>query len=204
MPCPLIFDGDSAGRTRDILYVKGLILHRDTVHIFVNHWPSRFGGHIATNPLRCQAGKLLREKVDSIITSVHDSRIVIMGDFNDEPEDYSIKSCLEALPDTNILNQNVLINLMGPLKKSGAGTHAFNDFTGWEYSLLDQFIVTTELLKPESNIGIRENRAWIFAPPFIIQTGDDGGRRPLRTFAGRTYLGGYSDHFPVFLDLIVR
>lgn len=203
-PIPLLFESEDSGRTRDILYVKGLVMHKDTVHFFVNHWPSRFGGHIETNPLRCQAGKLLKSKVDSILQANPNASVVLMGDFNDEPGDYSLNKCLGAAADTLMKAENQLFNLMGPLKRMGAGTHAFNDFTGWEYSLLDQIIVSPSLLSPSARIGIRENRAWIFAAPFMIQTSDDGGRRPLRTYSGRSYLGGFSDHYPVFIDLIIR
>lgn len=203
-PIPLIFEGDSTGRTRDILYVKGLLMHRDTIHLFVNHWPSRFGGRIATDPLRCQAGKRLRAFTDSILANSAEARIIMMGDFNDEPEDHSVNNCLGATTDTAQANTSVLVNLMGPLKKIGAGTHAYNDFTGWEYSLLDQFIITPNLLQSEASVSIRESRAWIFAPSFIVETTQDGAKRPKRTYIGRSYHGGYSDHYPIFLDLILR
>jgi endonuclease/exonuclease/phosphatase family metal-dependent hydrolase len=200
----LIFEGDSVARTRDILYVKGLAMHKDTLHFLVNHWPSKFGGHVATDPLRCQAGKLLRSITDSILESNPDAAIVMMGDFNDEPGDESVKDCLGASTDISPDSYQKRINLMGPLKKLGAGTHAFNNFSGWEYSLIDHFIVSPALLHKDSGLRVRENRAWIFAAPFMIETTDDGAQRPFRTFVGRTYKGGYSDHYPIFLDILLN
>ncbi len=202
-PVPLIYEGDSVGRTRDILYVKGLMLHTDTIHFLITHWPSRFGGRMVSEPRRCQAGKLTRSIVDSILSASPEAQILIMGDFNDEPDDKSLIQCLGAVNDTTML-ESTLINLMGPLKKIGAGTYAFHDFTGWEYNLIDHFIVTPSLLDRSRKVGIRENRAWIFAAPFMIQKTDDGAKRPFRSYIGRTYQGGYSDHYPIFLDLMYQ
>lgn len=83
-------------RTREILYVKGVLRGYDTLHVFVNHWPSKLGGKTAENH-RCGIARKLRWLCDSIAASVegagrsfigrqvkmwHGAKIVIMGDFN--------------------------------------------------------------------------------------------------------------------------
>ncbi len=76
--------------TRDILYAK-FLLSDDTVHLLINHWPSRYGGTLQTASLRKLAATVLRKKVDSICGAVYQPKILIMGDFNDDPEDESIR-----------------------------------------------------------------------------------------------------------------
>ncbi|MBT6836711.1 MAG: hypothetical protein HOA61_11765, partial [Bacteroidetes bacterium] len=92
----IIFPFDSSIRTRDILYAKGVVLNRDTLHLFVNHWPSRRGGKEVSEKRRVYVASVLREKVDSILKHNASSNIVIMGDFNDEPMDRSIQEILNA------------------------------------------------------------------------------------------------------------
>ncbi|MGL5946736.1 MAG: endonuclease/exonuclease/phosphatase, partial [Sediminibacterium sp.] len=76
--------------TRDILYVKGL-LEKDTLHVFVNHWPSRRGGEERSAPAREAAAAVCRKTVDSIQHIIPDAAIIIMGDLNDNPSDKSIR-----------------------------------------------------------------------------------------------------------------
>ena len=89
-PIPINFPDDTLSKTRDILYVKGVLAEADTVHFFVNHWPSRYGGYEDSKPRRIFVASVLRSKVDSILSVNRDPNIIIMGDFNDEPWDESI------------------------------------------------------------------------------------------------------------------
>ena len=54
-------------KTRDILYVKGIVMNTDTLHVFVNHWPSRWGGQQKSEPKRIYVAKVLKEKTDSLL-----------------------------------------------------------------------------------------------------------------------------------------
>ena len=58
----LVFPGDENNKTRDILYSKGLVAGKDTIHIFVNHWVSRWGGQEQTDPLRQFTGTFIRNE----------------------------------------------------------------------------------------------------------------------------------------------
>ena len=85
LPVPIHFPDNPESKTRDILYVKGILNKTDTIHFFVNHWPSRYGGYEDSKPRRMCVASVLRSKVDSILSVNHHPNIIIMGDFNDEP-----------------------------------------------------------------------------------------------------------------------
>ena len=93
------FPFDTAIRTRDILYVKGLVNKGDTLHVFINHWPSRRGGQVASEPRRVHVASVLKARTDSLLTRNPKAAIVIMGDFNDSPENKSIHEILEGRKD---------------------------------------------------------------------------------------------------------
>ncbi len=198
----IIFPFDTSSRTRDILYVKGLVTFDDTLHVFVNHWPSRYGGYLGTKPKREYVSSVLRQKVDSILSFDSLAYIVIMGDFNDDPAENSIYTILKAKSlKSNATGYN-LINLMYDKHMEGKeGTHKFREHWG----ILDQFIVSSSFLRDSSNIKIMDNKAIIFSPAFLLM--DDPqylGLKTFRTYHGAKYQGGYSDHLPVYLDLIFR
>jgi hypothetical protein len=195
----LVEDPERPGwATRNILYVKVRTLHNDTLHIFLNHWPSRRGGAENSAPKRALAAKALRHVVDSIIQVSPKPYILISGDFNDGPEDASVREVLGAVNQEAADSHN-LINLMWPLYLQGQGTHAHRDVTGTHYNLLDQIIVSGILLNPDS--GIKAERARIGYFPFLLGETAAGVEVPDRTYAGPQYLGGFSDHLPVLVDL---
>ena len=104
-------------RTRDILYVKGLNpkVKGDTLHIFVNHWPSRSEGQEISEPKRIRAAETLKAVTDSFSAVIPCRLIVIMGDLNDEPSDKSLTEGLKALPASDKPENKALYNLMYPL-----------------------------------------------------------------------------------------
>lgn len=188
-------------KTRDILYTKGLIFDNDTIHLFINHWPSKFGGAQASEPLRMYVGELVKHLSDSIQRINPHAHIIITGDFNDEPGDKSLMEGLGAMPDTNSAQPTRLVNLMYPLFKKGLGTEKYQSHWG----LLDQFIVSQSLLNGTGSLSVDGGKAYIFDAPFLV-TNDEKflGTMPYRTYAGPKYIGGYSDHFPVYLDIVPR
>lgn len=183
-------------KTRDILYVKLKVFNQDTIHVFVNHWPSRWGGQMASAPKRNYVADILKSKVDSIFNEELTPAIFVMGDFNDEPEDESLKLHLQAGSPGSSAD---MLNLMLPLVEDKTrGTHKYQ--ANW--GILDQFIVSKFLLLSHSSLQINLQQNPIFAAPYLLEKDDKFlGIKPYRTFIGYKYHGGFSDHLPIFLDL---
>ncbi len=191
----VIFPFDPERKTRDMLYVKGILPNSDTLHVFINHWPSRYGGQFSSEPSRAFLAEMVRQKVDSLNDKFKDPLIVITGDFNDEPDDISVKDILNAKLEPEEAGNGDLINLMAPIKYR-FGTHSF----AGEWGVLDQFIVSHSLLTGEST-NTRPGSVGIFDAPWLLTKNAAGNAVPLRTFQGPAYKGGYSDHLPIFLDI---
>lgn len=193
------FPFDTATRTRDILYVKGIVFNTDTIHVFINHWPSRWGGSEASAPRRMYVADLIRARVDSLYATEGDPNILITGDFNDEPGDVSILNNLNAKPTIAEVGKTDLYNCMYPYFEKGIGTEKYQEHWG----LLDQYIVSEPLLNRANGLLIDGQKAYIFDAPFLKENDEKFlGEKPFRTYSGPKYLGGFSDHFPVYIDLI--
>ena len=193
---PVDFLEPDAYPTRDILHVEARFRRHD-IHIFVNHWPSRFGGHLATIPKRNRAADILRREVEKIYEESPDANIVIMGDFNDHPNDESVLKRLYARPDTTEMHDTSLFNMMYA-KMGSEGTHKFQG----KWGILDQFIVNGTLLRGRNGLQTRPENALIFKADFLLT--DDAthvGKKLYRTYTGFKYSGGYADHLPIILDL---
>jgi hypothetical protein len=188
-------------RSRRSLYVKCLLL-KDTVHLFINHWPSRRGGVLSGEGLRIRLGYMLREKIDSILLSDSGrSKIIVMGDFNCTPEDKEIAVILHSpsLPDR--YRYSGLIDLSAYRFRKGAGTYRYMGI--WE--MPDQVLVSEYLCKCKTGLTTDSSMFRIFGPGFLLHD-DPGhpGKSPLSTYYGYRYTGGFSDHLPVLIDLRVR
>lgn len=182
--------------TRDQLVVGGL-LDGEEIYFMVNHWPSRSGGEQRSRDNRIEAAKLNRRIIDSIIDERPLAKIISMGDFNDDPLDYSFKKVLKTKSEKEILEPTDLYNPMEALYKKGYGSLAYRD----KWNLFDQLFFTANL-KIGSARQLRFWKAGIFKPSYIV---DQKGRfrgYPYRTYANGNYVGGYSDHFPVYIVLI--
>lgn len=199
---PIRFPQEMNGRTRDILYVKGLVMGKDTLHLFINHWPSRYGGYTGTRPKRAFVASVLRHAADSLMQVVPDSRVVIMGDFNDEPADESITQVLQARSDSSDLGSTDLFNMMYRLGGNWrSGSNKFRE----NWSLIDQIIVSSSLLHPGTGLYANANGAHIFNAPFLLMEDKTYfGEKPFRTYLGPRYLGGFSDHLPVYFDIYLK
>jgi predicted extracellular nuclease len=197
---PVTFPFQPEDLTRNILYVKGLSkkIKNDTLHIFVNHWPSRSEGKEVSEPKRIRAAEMLKAFTDSLFSRNPAALIVIMGDFNDEPSDKSLSEGLKALSPAGITVNNELYNLMYPLYRQGKGTLYYKD---WD--LFDQMIISGSFWNKEKGIIYYGQEGSIFNPEWLMFKTDDGTLRPNRT-AAKEYYGGYSDHLPVFIDFILR
>lgn len=177
-------------RTRDIVYSKGILNQKDTVHIFVNHWPSRYGGVVASKPLRCRAATVLKAVSDSILNRNDNSNIIIMGDFNDYPNDESISACLGATQNGRLINLALYSEDDGSYKYQG------------RWGFLDQFIVNKALFERKYDGLILREYETIVRFPFMMEKDEKfTGEKPFRTFTGFKYNGGFSDHLPVMIIL---
>lgn len=197
---PVTFPFQPEDRTRNILYVKGLNrkIKNDTLHIFVNHWPSRSGGKEISEPKRIRAAETLKALTDSIFRRNPGALIVIMGDLNDEPNDKSLTEGLKAMPPVEKPASKELYNLMDPLYRQGKGTIYYKD---WD--LFDQLIISGSFWNKEKGIIFYGREGSIFDPEWLMFKTHEGILRPNRT-AAKEYYGGYSDHLPVYIDLILR
>lgn len=192
----VVFPFDTTRTTRDMLYVKGILPNTDTLHFFINHWPSRYGGQFSSEPKRAYVAKMLREKVDSLNARFDNPLIAICGDLNDYPRDISVKDILNAKPSPEEAGAGDLVNLMYPVMYK-YGTHSY----GGEWGVLDQFIVSHSLLNKQGQTYCRPTDVGIFNAPWLLTQNAAGDDVPYRSYQGPAWKGGYSDHLPIFLDL---
>ncbi len=169
-------------RTRDILYVKGKF-DGQVLHLFVNHWPSNWGGKEKAIPKRAATANLIVAEVAKILKGNPLAEILLLGDFNENPDDSNVQSLKAA----------GLVSLMEPMVGSpGKGTYVYR---GKDF-FLDQFIVSPGLQDQEG----------LFIPPDAVTILDRGKYRqqegkfahyPFRFWVGKRLLGGYSDHLVI-------
>jgi predicted extracellular nuclease len=194
---PVVFPFDTFARSRDILYAVVQFPSGDSLHVFVNHWTSRYGGYAATVPKRNHYADVVRMCVDSLIRGAPQAKILITGDFNDYATDESMADHLRVREYGPRLPRDTLYNLMLPLaRQSLRGSHKHEDFWG----CLDQFVVSDAWLT--DTVGVRQvGGADIFGADFLLVEDDKyGGRKNYRTFLGPRYIGGFADHLPVFVE----
>lgn len=192
---PAYVSGGDTSYSRDILVVYGR-LDGEPFAFLVNHWPSRRGGERATAHLRNAAAKLNKEVVDR--NTAAGIKTIVMGDLNDDPVNVSVREILRAKPKPDRLAPTDMYNPMYDFYKRGIGTTAYQD----AWSLFDQVILSSNLVGDIA--GFRYYRAEVFNEPFLAQKLGRFKGYPFRTYAGNTYLGGYSDHFPVYVFLVKK
>ena len=203
---------DTAYHSRDILYAKfvakddsstgSVTSVSDTIHVFVNHWPSRYSGELETVGSRSCSAVILRSKVDSICASMpegYQAKVIMMGDLNDCPTDPSVYDVLRARHPSEC-EEGCFINLFGK-----------NDDLGFEgtlkhqadWQIFDQIIVTDGIMDDEEGLHYQEGSARIFHADFMLEDDETyHGKKLFRTYIGPRYFGGFSDHLPVYIDLI--
>jgi len=196
----ITFPFDTASKTRDILFVKGLLPNGDTLYVFVNHWPSRYGGYMPTLDKRNFAAGVLKSKTDSLFQKNPEALIVIMGDLNDSPNDESLAKVLMAKNPEEKSPKPELFNLMLVKQEDWPfGTLKYRE--SWD--IFDQLIVSGKLLNDSSKVQVPKAGAHIFHESFLLEPDETFlGQRPFRTYNGFKYSGGFSDHLSIFLDLI--
>ncbi|GGD20043.1 endonuclease/exonuclease/phosphatase family protein [Hyunsoonleella pacifica] len=193
-----IYDDQDGTRitTRDQLVVSGQ-LEDETIHIIVNHWPSRRGGEARSRPKRIAAAKLNRRIVDSLQNKDPYGKIIIMGDLNDNPNNPSIKDALQTERKRKKVRFKGLYNPYENYYRDGLGTTAYRD----NWSLFDQIIISKPLLEKDYT-SFRYYKAGIFNKNYLITSNGKYKGYPFRSWSNGSFSNGYSDHFPVYMYLI--
>ena len=183
---PLLIENESGKRdyTRDILFIQGK-LHGEEISVFVNHWPSRRDGATATAPKRIAAAQVILDKMAKLELTSPIENMIVMGDFNDDPNSKSIESLMDSG------------RFINPFKKLLSPISGSANYKG-EWTLFDQIIISHSFLNHEAGTH-NFKKAAIFAPRFLKEWKGKYKGNPFRTFAGKKYIGGYSDHFPVYV-----
>ncbi|MCR4808353.1 MAG: endonuclease/exonuclease/phosphatase family protein [Prevotella sp.] len=166
--------------TRQILYVKGETQRGDTLHFFVVHAPSRYGGELETRPYRRQVIDVLSTALDTLM----EKNVVVAGDFND----YAESPSMQMLTTTGLLN--VSVNATGAEGRA-KGTYRYRG----EWHSLDHILLSPTLSERLDSIYIND-ATFLLEPEDIY-----GGWKPRRTFNGYRYQRGFSDHLPLVLLL---
>ena len=182
--------------TRDILCVHAELKEGVELYVFVNHWSSRREGKYETEHRRIAAAKTLREQIDDIFAIKPNANIVVMGDFNDHPDDNSLEYMLCAKPAEDAEGDD-LINLLYDEHEAGEGTAVYKG----DWAVLDQIMVSQSLYHQQAGLGIVSNDAAIIKTDELLYTYRSGDQKPAATYGGLKYYGGYSDHLPVYIAL---
>ncbi len=176
--------------TRDILYVKGRLAN-EWVHILVNHWPSRRGGEKSSANRRIWASTLCKKIMDSVHALDPNAKFMVMGDFNDNPTNKSLKQLQMENPFTK-------------LYKNGIGSLAYND----AWNLFDQILLSPKWNSPasekNSNFNLNNYKSIVYNNQALVETNGKYAGYPKRTFNGNQFAGGFSDHFPVALIFTLK
>ena len=196
---PVVFGFDIQDVTRDILYVKCKIKDDNIFHVFINHWPSRSPNEQESEIKRITAAIALRKQVDNILNFENDARIIIMGDFNDEPTNKSLLQILNATDKRKNLTSRDLYNLMyDQHNTSSEGSITYKD--NWQ--MFDQIIVSPVLLNKGTGYYLSFGDGKVYKGEGVIFTNPQTKlTSPNRTYGGNEYLDGTSDHLPVFVIL---
>jgi len=193
-----IFDDSSGKRiyTRDQLLVTGK-LDGETIHVIVNHWPSRRGGEAKSRAKRVAAAKLNKHLIDSLQVIDPYAKIITMGDLNDNPNNASVKETLKAKRKKKNVEFKGIYNPMMEFYKKGLGSNAYRD----SWSLFDQIMVTKPFID-EGYDSFKFYKAGIFNKNYLINKKGRYKGYPKRSFANGGFTDGFSDHFPVYIYLI--
>jgi len=191
---------DDGWPTRLIFGANLLTNANKKVTVFVNHWPSRSGGQVETEPNRIAAAQTLKNAVTRIFTTEKDANIFVIGDFNDDPVNVSVLETLAAYPikcDSVILDyeppsEAELFNLSYESYEEGEGSYKYRD----TWNMLDQIIVSESIIIG-NDFNYICNSFTVFRPELIVTRSGQYEGTPFPTYGGKRYLGGYSDHFPV-------
>ena len=177
---------DNSGKTRDILYVLGEF-QNTLLHIFINHWPSNYGGKEKSIPKRTSTAKLVINEIEKIRQNDKYAEIILLGDFNEDPNDINMQ----------MLEDAGLHSLMKPLmEKPKVGTYVYRN----KDYFYDQIVINKQL-NDEEGLSIVNNSLYILDLPKYRQQEGNYSHYPFRFWAGNRLLGGYSDHLAIKIKI---
>ena len=186
-------------KTRDILTMWGTI-ENEPFFFMVAHWPSRLGGKDASEFKRIAVGEQMRRIADSVLKINPATKVVAMGDFNDDPTDPSMAEGLGARTRMKELEPGDFYNPFGDMLRAGIGTLAYGD----AWNLFDNIVVSGNMVSGDDGMQLRKAPGSkyygnIFRRHYMVQREGQYKGYPLRTYVGNNFQGGYSDHFPVYI-----
>lgn len=199
-PIPVTFEDMPDFRTRDILSMWGT-MDGEPFYFMVAHWPSRLGGQQASEPRRVEAARIMRNAIDSVLLARPETKVVVMGDLNDDPTDKSVAVVLGGKQKVRELEPGDMFNPYNEVFRDGQGTLAYQD----SWNLFDNVVVSENLVNAPRGtwrlVKVDGNKFYgnIFRAKYLFQKEGQYKGYPLRTFVGDNFQGGYSDHLPVYI-----
>ncbi len=190
-PLPVSLPDEPNFNTRDILLAQ-FSYGKTIFYVLANHWSSRRGGEEASRPKRQASAEVARYTVDTILARDPQAKIMLIGDFNDEPFDSPVKYLVNGKE-----GSPTLTNAMEPLKQNNVGSLYYQK----KPNLIDQIIFSAAFSNSKSKFAVVSGSAAVYNPMWLQETDERFAGQPFRTFAGKKYLGGYSDHFPVYIHI---
>lgn len=178
---------------REFLYVRGQYCGADVQFVFC-HLPSRLN-----KPDYCEkAFYELHRLIYDLLDEKPDANVIVLGDFNASP----VEKLMRLYMGRSGAKDAFMTCVLNDVYRSGFGSY----FADGTWLLFDNIFVNPDFFR---NSGFKLADAGVYAQPYMLHLASDGktlvggGRRnvPLRTFEGNKYLGGYSDHLPVFMVL---
>ena len=185
-------------RTRDLVVMWGTI-EGEPFYFLVSHWPSRLGGKEASQFKRDACAKQIREIKDSLLKENPATKVIVMGDFNDDATDASLVKVMGAKGKLKELQTGDFFNPYYQMLKAGLGTLAYQD----SWNLFDNICVTENLVNGTyGKLRLIKGKKFygnIFTRPYMLQQEGQYKGYPLRTFVTNNFQNGFSDHFPVYI-----
>ena len=185
-------------RTRDFVVMWGTI-EGEPFYFLVSHWPSRLGGKEASQFKRDACAKQIRQIKDELLAKNPNTKVIVMGDFNDDATDTSLVKVMGAKGKTKDLVAGDFFNPYFAMLRAGLGTLAYQD----AWNLFDNICVTENLVNaPEGKLRLIKGKKYygnIFTRPYMLQAEGQYKGYPLRTFVTNNFQNGFSDHFPVYI-----
>ncbi len=194
--CSVVFENDPGDKTRDILHVISNLENGENIHFFINHWPSRKDGTKISMPKRIEASKTLKYHIEEVFKKEVDPKIVVMGDFNADPDSPPIRSIL----DKDRSKTGLIHNLSWDAYKNKQGSLNYRG----KWLLFDQILVSPALLESREGCRVLPNSFRVFKKDWMLfynQKYHD--YRPNKTYGGSNYHGGFSDHLPVCISMLL-
>jgi len=194
----LINSNGKRNDTRDQLLVTGM-LDDEVIHLIVNHWPSRSGGEQRSRLGREKAAALNVKIIEDLKEQYPNPKIIVMGDFNDNPINSSLKKILKAKGKKTNIKDGDIYNPMENMFKRGLNSLGYRD----NLNLFDQILITSPLITTTKDYtNYKLYKANIFNPRYLTNKKGRYKGYSFRSWSSNQFTGGYSDHYPVYIYLI--